>query len=452
MIREGLSFTGDGQADTFAISKTDNMKNLKWAMPALAAIAFTACKDDDNPAPALQTTITVENVLNARTLVEAGTFQGTGTPPVILPGQSVSFQFSASIGQAVTFASMYGWSNDLFFAPANPGIALYDANKNPIQGDVSSQIKLWDNGTRVNQAPGASVNHPGTAETKAVMEVSGTDAQGNTYLPASSLVKATLKYDGDSYFTLTLQNTSGGTANETPLSPGVWAISHIAGGSLLNAAPIYTSGQPTANGLTPLAEMGDNAALNTYIQSNTGIFTPLSPILVVVYSGTANPFYKTGENDRGQGLKNLAQQGDASVLAKSLMGMPGVKNVYVLPAPTTTVLLPMIGGAAGGKVSQLLDVHKGDRLAIATMYGFSNDWFFATMDNGVDPTVAGDVSSSIGLYDNGTAIDQFPGAGNAQFNLGGVINAESKPIQAVPSPNPFTPLPAISSIIKVTLQ
>ncbi|KIO75137.1 hypothetical protein TH53_22215 [Pedobacter lusitanus] len=427
--------------------------NWLWLFAAILPLTFTACKKDAvTPVPSNKTTITVENVLNSSSLVESGTFQGTGTPPVILPGQAVSFRFSASVGQAVTFASMYGWSNDLFFAPANPGIQLYDQNKKPVEGDVSAQIKLWDNGTRINQKPGMAVNHPGIAENNPVTEVNGKDAQGNTYLPASSLVKATLKYEGDSYFTLTLLNISGGTANETPLSPGVWAISYIAGGKLLNSAPVFTAGQPTANGLTQLAEAGNNAPLYTYIKSNTGIFTPLSPILVVVYNGITNPIYKIGEKDRGEGLKELAQQGNAAILAAALKGRTGVKNVYILPAPGSTVLLPVIGNQPGGSVSQELTVNKGDRIAIATMYGFSNDWFFASAENGSDATQTADISGSIQLFDNGTAVDQFPGAGNTQFNLGGATAATSNIIGEVPNPNPFTTLPSISNIIKVKIN
>lgn len=429
-------------------------KKIKfWPAAALLPFVVSSCTDHDidNSGNAMNT-ITVENVLDSRPLVQSGTFKGTGEPAVILPNQSVTIHFSAAKGEALTFATMYGWSNDLFFAPANPGILVYDANGTPIEGDVSSQIKLWDNGTRINQVPGAAVNHPGTADIKNITEVNGTDAQGNTYLSASKLMQATLKYDGNSYFTLTLKNISGGTANETPFSPGVWAVSYIVGGNLLSPAPLYTSGQPTANGLTSIAEAGDNAPVSTYITGMTGIFTPLSPILVVVYNGIENPIYKIGENDRGEGLKLLAQRGNANDLAAALKIKPGVKAVYVLAAPVSTILLPIINGQAGSKVSQQISVTSGDRLAIATMYGFSNDWFFSSADNGVDATQKGDISNSIKLYDNGTAINQFPGAGITQFNLAGTPLAESRPIVEVPNPNTFTTLPDISKIIRVTLN
>lgn len=420
----------------------------------IASLLFLAsCKKDNDNASQAET-ITVENVLDSKPLVESGTFKGTGTPPVIFPGQSVSFNFSAAKNQRLTFATMYGWSNDLFFAPDNPGIKLYNDDGSPITGDVSAQIKLWDNGTRVNQAPGSAVVHPGTAEStpKNIKEVNGVDDYGNTYLAASKLMQVTLAYNGNSTFTITIMNISGGTANQTPFSPGVWAISYVAGGNLLLPEPVYSVGKLSANGLTNIAEMGDNSVLSTYLTGKTGIFTPLSPVLVVVYNGMENPFYKTGENDRGEGLKDLAQKGNADILAAALKSKPGVKAVYVLKEGKNTVLLPRIDGADGGKVWQMLSVMKGDRIAIATMYGFSNDWFFATSGNDWDATQKGDLSSTIGLYDNGTAVNQFPGAGITQFNLAGTPLNESKPIQAVLNPNGFTTLPAINNIIKVTIQ
>lgn len=429
--------------------------NLLKSCTLFASVLFLAsCHKDNDMPPGQAATITIENVLDSKPLVETGTFQGTGTPPVILPGQSTSFTFSAAKNQRLTFATMYGWSNDLFFAPENPGIKLYNDDGSPITGDVSAQMKLWDNGTRVNQAPGSTVVHPGTAESapKNIKEVNGMDDYGNTYLAASKLMQVTLAYNGNSVFTLTITNKSGGTANETPFSPGVWAISYVAGGSLLLQEPVYSAGKATANGLTNIAEMGDNSVLNTYLKGKTGIFTPLSPVLVVVYNGQENPFYKTGENDRGEGLKDLAQKGNADILATALKSKPGIKAVYVLKDGKNTVLLPRVDGADGGKVSQMLTVTKGDRIAIATMYGFSNDWFFATSGNDLDATQKGDFSSSIGLYDDGTAVNQFPGAGITQFNLAGTPLDESKPIQMVPNPNAFTTLPAINNIIKVSIQ
>lgn len=419
----------------------------------LAALGMASC-DDDDPEMMQPATITVENVLDSKPLVQSGTFKGTGTPPVILPGESVTFSFWAAKNQSLTVATMYGWSNDLFFAPENPGIRLYNDDGTPITGDVSSQVKLWDNGTRVNQDPGNSVTHPGTAEDaqKSIKEVDGTDDYGNDYLPASELMKVSLEYNGNSMFTITITNNSGGTDNETPFSPGVWAISYVAGGDLLLPEPVYSSGAMSANGLTNIAEMGDNSVMSSYLAGITGIFTPLSPVLVVVYEGSENPFYMTEENDRGEGLKELAQKGNADILAEALESRGGVKAVYVLKEPNTTVLLPKIDGGAGGKVSQMLSVSKGDRIAVATMYGFSNDWFFATTGQDIDATQTGDVSSSIGLFDNGTAIDQFPGAGITQFNLAGTPLEESKPIQMVPDPNGFVELPAIEDIIKVTLE
>lgn len=431
-------------------------RKLVWLSLAALPLMVSACKKDKNEGTqtGMPSTITVENVLDSRPLVESGTFKNNGASPVVMPGEAISFEFSAAKGQALSFATMYGWSNDLFFAPQNPGIALYKADGTPISGDVSEQIKLWDNGTRINQAPGATVTHPGVTEASAgnITEVMGTDRQGNSYAAASSLMKATLQYKSNSTFSLTIENTSGTTSNPTPFSPGVWAISYIAGGNLLNPKPLFESGKPSANGLTNIAEMGNNAALAEYIMGQTGIFTPLSPILVVVYNGIDNPIYKTGENDRGKGLKELAQKGDATGLAAYLKTLNGVKAVYVLAAANSTILLPKTGTQAGSSVSQQLSVAQGDRLAIATMYGFSNDWFFASKENGVDASQKGDISSSVALFDNGTALNQFPGAGITQFNLAGTPLEESKVIQAVPNPNNFTTLPDINKMIKVTLQ
>lgn len=426
------------------------MQLMKFKLPlgllsVIGVLAFSSCSIDDDTEQAVNdsATITVENIIDSKALTQFGTFKNAGSSPVLNPGESTSFSFYAGKGQTISFAAMYGNSNDLFFAPANPGIKLYQDNGDPVTGNVSSQIRLWDNGTRVNETPGPSVNHPGTVENpiKNVAEIA-------LSVPASQLLKAELTHDGGTKFTLKITNTSGGTANETPVSAGVWAVSHISGNTLVKEDPIFTPGKLSANGLTDLAETGKTTNLEQYLTGITGPNSPFSPVLVVVYSGNDNPIFKTGENDRGQGLKELSQQGNADVLAAFLKTLSGIKEVYVLKDPATTVLQPRINGNNGGKASQSISARKGDRIALATMYGQSNDWFVASVNNGVDGSTRGDISSIMGLFDSGTIQSSFPGA-----HIGSQpAQAESQPVQQLANPNPFTTLPAVPQMIKVTIQ
>ncbi|WP_206541011.1 spondin domain-containing protein [Chryseobacterium angstadtii] len=410
----------------------------------MSVLAVSSCSEDDAELAVNDSAvITVENIIESKSLVESGTFQNAGSSPVLNPGESASFSFYAGKGQAISFVAMYGNSNDLFFAPANPGIKLYQDNGNPVTGDVSSQMKLWDNGTRVNEATGPTVTHPGVAETivKNIAEIA-------LAVPASQLLKAELTHEGGTKFTLKLTNTSGGTANETPISAGVWAISHISGTTLSKEDPIFSPGKLSANGLTDLAETGKTTAMTQYLTGITGPNSPFSPVLVVVYSGNDNPIFKTGENDRGQGLKELSQQGNADVLAAFLKTKSGVKEVFVLKDPATTILQPRINGNNGGKASQTISARKGDRIALATMYGQSNDWFVAATNNGVDGSTRGDISSIMGIFDSGTLESSFPGA-----HIGSQpAQVENQPVQQLANPNPFNTLPSVQQMIKVTIQ
>lgn len=110
------------------------------------------------------------------------------------------------------FATMYGASKDWFFAPENPGIKLYNDNGTPVTGDISAQIKLWDNGSKDNIT--------GNPESNPVAMVPNVDA--------SKLMKLNLTYDDTaSEFTLSITNTSGGTMNETPFSRCLGCIQYI---------------------------------------------------------------------------------------------------------------------------------------------------------------------------------------------------------------------------------
>lgn len=57
-------------------------------------------------------------------------------------------------GYKLTFATMYVQSNDWFFAPGADGIELFDADGEPLVGDVTSSVYLWDAGTEADQTSG----------------------------------------------------------------------------------------------------------------------------------------------------------------------------------------------------------------------------------------------------------------------------------------------------------
>jgi hypothetical protein len=83
---------------------------------------------------------------------------GASSAGDIWPGQAFEFKVTAKPGERLTIATMFAQSNDLFYAPREEGITLFDANGKPIGGDVTSQILLWDAGTEVNEEPGLGPN------------------------------------------------------------------------------------------------------------------------------------------------------------------------------------------------------------------------------------------------------------------------------------------------------
>lgn len=404
------------------------------------SFSFTSCDDDDDDFfYDTESVISFENIASMKEFVQSGTFRGINQA-VILPGETATIQFYAGKGQRLMFASMYGYSNDMFFAPENPGLELFKSDGTAVTGDVSSQIHLWDNGTRINEQPSASNTHPGAVETGTIKKIETTDAQGNLYRPASELVHLNLSYDSTtSQFTLTIKNNTGGTINETPLSPGVWAVSNVLGGSLVKSEPFFKAGEKSSAQLTALAETGNNESLADLAEDMTGIITGISPVVVVVYSGDVNPIYELGKKDGGIGLKELAQKGDASKLKSSLDGMSNVRHVYVLGSEAI---------APGKSVESEFKAWSGDKIAYATMFGYSNDWFYANGET-VAADFKGDLTSKTVLLDSGTGVNQYPGAGNNQALFGGTPQAEDNVVAKVGT---TYPVPAVSSVLKVTVK
>ena len=100
--------------------------------------------------------------LGAHPKVRAGgvfnTPSGAAGPGPLFPGEAYEFTVKAKHNDYLNFATMFVQSNDLFFAPDAQGISLFTGPKQPISGDITAYVRLWDAGTEVNEYPGAGPN------------------------------------------------------------------------------------------------------------------------------------------------------------------------------------------------------------------------------------------------------------------------------------------------------
>ena len=82
---------------------------------------------------------------------------GANAAAPILPGQAYQFSFVTTPGAKLTVITMFGQSNDWFYAPEK-GVELFDANGMPVSGDITSKFFLYDAGTEKDEEPGVGPN------------------------------------------------------------------------------------------------------------------------------------------------------------------------------------------------------------------------------------------------------------------------------------------------------
>ena len=245
-------------------------------------------------------TVRIENVA-PWTVLKSGTqiVKTSGVPGAAASGDAYEITFTAGKKQNISFASMFGETNDWFFAPDPAGIALYDANGDPISGDVTDQVKLWNAGTEVDQEPavgpdtGPQQGAPdqGAADPDDTVREIPIDAplsDGSTFTrPAvADMLQATLTPGKNGTFTLRIENVSTDQTLVTSqgsrgihLSPPVWAL-HIA------PAPLFDSGKADrGQGLEQVAESGNPTWLGASMHALSGVATPVSPGVFVVGQG-----------------------------------------------------------------------------------------------------------------------------------------------------------------------
>ena len=233
----------------------------------------------------------------------------------------------------------------------------------------------------------------------------------------------------------------------SPFAPGVWVVHD-------SNVQLFTAGASSPNGMEGLAEDGTNQTLADDLTAGTGYFSPFAPGVFVVHEDGNMPLFVEGQADFGDGLEALAEDGDPSVLDAPLKSITGVKNNGVFNTPSGAggpgPLLP------GNTYTFSFEAEEGDFLNLATMLVHTNDLFFAFEDKGIalfnnGAAVTGDVTSSLELWDAGTEVNEFPGAGNNQPARGGADSGTDENGNVQPVNDGFT-YPSVNSAIKVTIQ
>jgi hypothetical protein len=135
---------------------------------------------------------------NAEPLIDRlKSLPGVREAGLFVPGQP--FEVTARPGERLVFLTMFVQSNDLFYAPAEGGIALFDADDKPVAGDATGRVRLWDAGTEVNEAPGAGPNQaPRQAKPDTGPDENGTVhpvADGFNYPEVNQVIAVTIAAD-----------------------------------------------------------------------------------------------------------------------------------------------------------------------------------------------------------------------------------------------------------------
>ncbi len=434
----------------------------------LMFLFMLSCDKKNSTEPEMKTRfkVTIENISMPKMFPASGVFNtpvGSNSPAPIGPGQAYEFSFHAAPGSRLSFATMFVHSNDLFYAPDEAGIPLFDNNNMPVSGDVTAQIKLWDAGTEINQEPGVGEDQPprqaapnnGSADPNNTVREATNDFAN---LPAvNEVIKVTITSTSATGFTVRIENvsqastltTSTGMSLSVPLAPGVWVV-HT------TDEPLFTRGAPDRQqGLEALAEDGNPSVLAAALTAETGITQLLAPGVFAIHT-TSDPLFTAGEMDRGQGLEALAEDGDPGTLVGNLKNQSGISYVGVFNTPAGSSMpgpLP-----PGARYEFEFEASSGAYLSFATMLVQSNDLFFAPAAMGIPlynsdgSAVTGNVTNQIMLWDAGTEVNELPGIGLNQPPRQAAPNTGTTENGTVRLVNDMFSYPDVSDVIRVTIE
>ncbi len=367
--------------------------------------------------------VTIENLEVELPIRQSGVVTipvGADQAGPIGPGQSFELQFAAAPGDKLSFASMFGQSNDLFLAPDGEGVALFDGDGMPISGDITDQIFVWDAGTEANQPLGEGSDQaprqasPNTGDPDADDSVRRVEDNEYENLPdVDEMFSATLMPDDDGiHFTLTIMNVSSEGDLMTSADPTNIAFSPVAFAVHTGDNLLFTEGEAAKAGLERIAEDGNPMVVSEIWATESGILSPISPGVWLVHN--TGGLFEDGEPEPGLGLEAQAEDGDPTALAASLEEADFALSSGVFNTPDGAEE----PGAAtpGNQFSFEFMASPGDKLSFASMFGQSNDLFYAPAASGIalfddGEPIEGDITDQVLLWDAGTEVNEPPGLG-----------------------------------------
>ncbi|MFB9052880.1 spondin domain-containing protein [Formosa undariae] len=450
------------------------MKRLVLGVAFLGLVGMSCSSDDDNSneniTPDSTFTVTIENIVPVQAFLKSGVFNtptGDSSPGPATPGKKYEFLVDAGRSQKLSFVTMLAATNDAFFGPGNDGIALYEDNGNPISGDVTDQVFLWDAGTEVNEEPAVGPNtvtnqsgpNTGVDENGNVLLMSNvTNGEAFDFPEVNEIINVSVTYMTGTQFLITIEDLADATLSTSlgdrvaPLSPGVYVVH---GGT----NPLFTEGESDfGQGIENISEDGDVTNLLAYTAENTGVTYPASPGVWAVHDNGTNPLFTEGAVDYGNGVEGIAEDGNTAALGASVLSLEGVSQGAIFNTPVGSSspgpILP------GSSYSFTFDAQVGDHLSFVNMLAATNDVFFGTSDAGIalfnsnGVAVSGDITSNIYLWDAGTEVNEEPAIGpNTVTNQldGDTGIDETNDVMLLSNVNDGYAYPAVNSVLKVTI-
>lgn len=292
--------------------------------------------------------------------------EGGAGPAPAFPGERYSFEIEGDPeNPRLSFATMLVQTNDVVLATQEAGLLLYDKSGPVDLGDVTDQLSFYETNSEADQAPGQGPHQA--------------PRQGGANIGREPGV-------------------IGAFADSTRAIPIPRSLVDV---SVLEAAGVYTI---TVNNIS-----GAEGALPT----------PLSPLFWMTHDDTVTLF-DAGQVDRGDGIENIAEDGDASVAVATFGAMAGVGTA----AAQASLINGGMGAAAPGDGYEIVVTPAAatPRLSLATMVVQSNDAFLALGGAGIElldgagaPRSAGEIEAEIertlAVWDAGTEANETPGVG-----------------------------------------